>query len=480
MSGYAELQLGLHDHDARSYRVETSLKLPGEDAERRQSETVPRFDLEALAIKASDIEAYGPMLTKALFASESLRALLARAQSAARSQQPPVPLRLRLYVGPTLPELHALHWETLRDPYWPDSKLANDENLLFSRYLTSRDWRAVRPQPRGALRALVVVANPADLTQWKPGGRPLAELDVDGELRRAESGLSGIPVTALASSGSATMDNTIAQLREGADFLYLACHGALMEGSPHLWMENDAGQTDVVDGEDLVARLRDMRQLPRLVVLASCQSAGQGANTRSDDGGALSALGPRLAEVGVPAILAMQGNVTMDTVEQFMPVFFRESQRDGQIDRAVAVARGRVRDRHDWWVPVLYTRLESGRLFVPAGSGQPGTAAPDGAQMTGSLDQAGPPQGEGYDLRAVRDLLMAGFSARSLPRMLRYSSNRDLRQLVNELSPSDGLTVIVDRTLDYCEDLGLLGDLLAEVERENPRQYARFEPRLRA
>jgi hypothetical protein len=35
----------------------------------------------------------------------------------------------------------------------------------------------------------------------------------------------------------------------------------------------------------------------------------------------------------------MQGNITMHTVAQFMPVFFQELQRDGQIDRALAVAR---------------------------------------------------------------------------------------------------------------------------------------------
>ena len=467
MTDYAELQIGLHDHDTHSYRIDTSLKLPGEDAERRESETVPCFDLEALAIKAFDIDAYGSMLTKALFAKESLRALLSSAQTAARNQQPPVPLRLRLYIGPTLPELHALHWETLRDPYWPDLKLANDENLLFSRYLTSRDRRAVRAQPRGDLCALVVVANPNDLDQYQPLRRPLAPLDVDGELVRAKAGLSGIPVTALASGGSATLDGMIAQLREGADILYLACHGSLLPDGPHLWLENDAGMTDVVPGEELIAHLRDMRQLPRLVVLASCQSAGQGASTRSDDAGALAALGPRLAEVGVPAVLAMQGNVTMDTVEQFMPDFFRELQRDGQIDRAVTVARGAVRERHDWWVPVLFTRLQNGQLFTPEPPEEP-----DGP--------GGAPEGEGYDLLVVHELLMAGFNAKSLPQMIRYSRNRKLNPLDKQFSPNDGLVDMVDRTIRFCAEMGLVGALLAEVKRKNPNQYARFEPRLRA
>jgi hypothetical protein len=133
-------------------------------------------------------------------------------------------------------------------------------------------------------------------------------------------------------------------------------------------LEDEAGKVDVVAGKELVTRIREMRQRPRLVVLASCQSAGQGdSETRSDDRGALAALGPRLAEAGIPAVLAMQGNVTMQTVAEFMPVFFRELQRDGQIDRAVSVARGAVRERPDWWVPVLFMRLKSGRLWYAPG-----------------------------------------------------------------------------------------------------------------
>jgi hypothetical protein len=151
-----------------------------------------------------------------------------------------------------------------------------------------------------------------------------------------------------------------------------------------------------------------------------------------------------------------------------MPVFFRELHRDGQIDRAVAVARGVVRGHHDWWVPVLFTRLESGLLFTPEVEGE-----------TDAQAGSGLPDAEGYDLRVVRDLLMAGFSASSLPRLLRYSGSPELRKSVNEFGRSDGLVDIVDKTLAYCQDFGLLDDLLAEVKRENPRQYARFEPRLR-
>ncbi|MCP4285190.1 MAG: CHAT domain-containing protein, partial [Gammaproteobacteria bacterium] len=112
---------------------------------------------------------------------------------------------------------------------------------------------------------------------------------------------------------------------------------------------------------------RELEQRPRLVVLASCQSAGTGAEARGADEGALAALGPRLAEAGIPAVIAMQGNVTIKTVEEFMPVFFQELQRDGQIDRAMATARGTVRERPDWWMPVLFMRLKSGRIWYAPG-----------------------------------------------------------------------------------------------------------------
>jgi hypothetical protein len=105
-----------------------------------------------------------------------------------------------------------------------------------------------------------------------------------------------------------------------------------------------------------------------LVILLSCQSAGTGdVEPAPPDGGALAALGPRLAEAGVPAVIAMQGNISMETASTFMATFFQELRRDRQVDRAVSVARGAVRDRPDWWMPVLFMRLKSGRIGYKPG-----------------------------------------------------------------------------------------------------------------
>jgi hypothetical protein len=173
-----------------------------------------------------------------------------------------------------------------------------------------------------------------------------------------------------------------------------------------------------------------------------------------------------LAEIGVPAVVAMQGSVTMKTVKEFMPVLFTELLRDGYIDRAVAAARREVHGRWDWWLPVLFTRLQNGQLFTPEVPEE--TDGPGGA-----------PEGEGYDLLVVHELLMAGFNAKSLPQMIRYSRNRKLNPLDKQFSPNDGLLDMVDRTIRFCDEMGLVGALLAEVKRKNPNQYARFEPRLR-
>jgi hypothetical protein len=128
-------------------------------------------------------------------------------------------------------------------------------------------------------------------------------------------------------------------------------------------VEDDEGQVERVCGTDLVARFKELQLRPSLVVLASCQSAAPGS------GDALSALGPRLAESGIPAVLAMQGNITMQTIAAFMPTFFEQLQRDGQIDRALAVARGAVRERPDAWMPALFMRLKSGRIWYVPGFG---------------------------------------------------------------------------------------------------------------
>jgi hypothetical protein len=371
MDKFADLEIGLRRSLSGGYSVDFRLNRPGSDAEDRLGSGEIALDPRKLVQQVFDPADYARQLTHSFFADPSVQSAFIQARNAAQDES--VPLRVRLYIDASAADLHALRWENLNDPR-DDTPLWTNEDVYFSRFLTSYDWHRVGPRPRHEIQALVMVANPKDLKEKSS----LDPIDVERELERARESLRDIPVTNLPDSNAgqrACLDHLVARLRKTSyDILYLVCHGALhkAEGTPDdgqitepwLWLEDEAGNTARIPGKELATRLKELEQRPVLVVLASCQSAGSG------EGDALAALGPQLAEAGIPAVVAMQGNITMETVAKFMPVFFEELQKDGQIDRAMAIARGMVRQRPDYWMPALFMRLKSGRLWYLPGFGE--------------------------------------------------------------------------------------------------------------
>lgn len=371
----ADLEIGLHRHGEAEWRVELRFSVAergtiGPDTLVSGLADLDLNGLENLRHGGQTVtQTYGRLLTEGLFSAPEMKSEFIKDRAAAaRSGQP---LRVRLLVAPSAPELHRVRWETLLDPS-DGSPLLTNSNVVFSRYLTSSDWRPVRMRLRSELRALVVVANPHNLDAYAPpDGRQLHPVDVAGELDRARTGLAPIHTDVLPGLGPPTLSNLVEKLRDGYDVVYLVCHGYLVNGEPQVVLEHENGSAHVVHGPLLVQRLKELQRLPRLVVLASCQSAA-GADAGLRDAGAVAALGPALVEIGVPAVLAMQGNVTMDTVKRFIPAFFRGLQRHGRIDQAMTEARAEIRDRADWWAPTLFMRLHSGRLWYAAGFARPG------------------------------------------------------------------------------------------------------------
>jgi hypothetical protein len=214
------------------------------------------------------------------------------------------------------------------------------------------------------LRALVAIADPRDIHEYTPNKRTLARVQVEEELKRARSALTGFRDVEVLANGDATLARLLGGLEAGVDVLYLVCHGALIDKVPLLYLEKEDGTVDRVDGRTLVERLTGLPKRPTVVMLCSCQSAaGEDEQWSSVDEGDLSALGPRLAGAGVSAVVAMQGNVTMTTSGEFTLAFFRALAEHGVVDKAMATARRAVRERDDWWVPVLFSRLRSGRTY---------------------------------------------------------------------------------------------------------------------
>ena len=351
MTNCAELDIILTRHDLPACRVELRIRPAGSETEQAPQPGIAHIPFQTLLELQPQPDAYGRTLAAAIFADESVRSAFGNARVAAETARSP--LQIRLLIPFDDGQLQGLLWETLADPQ-RNSPLFSDEQVRFTRYLSSDDWTPVTPLPRGDLTALLAVAAPTDLADYN-----LAGINAAKELERARAALDDIPAVAL--DGPVTLNALIDRIHvERPDIVYLVAHGRLAPGGPTLWLENDTGTSAPVKGSELATRLAEHAHKPRLMVLASCQSAGAGD---SGDGGALTASGPLLARAGVPAVVAMHGSVSVETVAQFMPIFLRELRDDGQIDRAMAVARSTVRGRSDWWMPVLFSRLRSGRLW---------------------------------------------------------------------------------------------------------------------
>jgi tetratricopeptide (TPR) repeat protein len=329
-----------------AYHAEARCRAPGSDAPIDAAATV-QIDPARLRELTLDPAAYGLALGRMVLVQAISRAV---DQARVAAQRANVPLRLRLIVPP---ELHQLRWETLRDPAHPDAPfLTMGGQILFSRSLSSADWTPVQPRSLGGRRALVLLASPSDLADYG-----LAPFDVDAERAIIEQSLAPIPTTVLG-SGQAILGALVEALRSGPDILYLMAHGRVdTAGETWLYLEGADEKTAPVRGSEVAARIAEQAVRPRLVILGSCESAGDG------HGAALLTLGPLLARAGVSAVLAMQGTVTLETLRTFLPACLRALIEGGRIDAAVSHARGLVRDRADFWAPVLFLRLLSGRLW---------------------------------------------------------------------------------------------------------------------
>lgn len=348
----AELELHLRHNDDDNYTVEVSFKLANSYAPSHPIVgELPhvRLDIEALRASSLNGRNYGQELTKMLFSDSRLRDAFIIARSH-------TPFRFRLRLDPRDLHLHSIRWETLLDVD-KHRPLSISERIRISRYLESADTSNLQMRTLANFSALIVAANPTDLLDVYH----LPPVPIGEEVTRVRTALSlpDAPVVAHAiNEQRVTLNNITTALLNRPDVLYIVCHGGFYNGIPYLWLEKEDGTTAHITGMAFIERVLSLEYPPLLIVLASCQSAGQHDSTE-----ALTALGPQLAAEGIPAVIAMQDNIEMKAVATFMPVFFRELRRDGQVDRALAVARGNLLDLNCWWQPVLWLRMPDGRLW---------------------------------------------------------------------------------------------------------------------
>jgi hypothetical protein len=368
---YYDLEINIRHYHSDDYLATIRFRNPDGQFDHEPVSDTVEIKLDDLLQQQLNVDDYGRLLTDSLFSSQGEQLLkneFERARVATENAQRK--MRIRLFIDSNAANLHSLRWELLRDPRDLDQRLLTNNLFLFSRFLAGPDYLNPRLHPKGDLRAMVVIANPVGLDAYQG----LAPVPVQDELQRARDALGDMLAKELVSDPAtqtrATLAAIVSALREGYDILYLVCHGRLSGAVPgaFLWLEKEEGGVHRLPGASLVSALRDLGELrPSVVILASCQSAGDG---KSQDEGVLAALGPTLArEAAIPAIVAMQGDVLIDTVRVFMPEFFRELAGSGCVDAAMTAGRAAIvnhDDRHvrdDWWVPALFMRLRNGLIW---------------------------------------------------------------------------------------------------------------------
>jgi hypothetical protein len=300
----------------------------------------------------------GQKLFETLLADGALRAAWAEARGQAPQR------RIRLRIDPTAAELHTLPWELLQEDL---VMLSAHTDTPFSRYLPiALPWSG--PVQERPVRALVVISNPDDLeTQYE-----LAPVDVAMERETLTSALESVEPDQLEVNfldAPVTPERVEEALRKGYHILHFVGHGAFSarRGQAALYLQDDDGHAQRVLDDELVGMLARQGSgqaangttRPRLVFLAACQSA-----TRST-ADAFRGLGPKLVSVGVPAVIAMQDDVTIDTARKFSATFYQRLLAHGQVDQAANESRSTLltAGRADAAVPVLFMRLKSGQLW---------------------------------------------------------------------------------------------------------------------
>ncbi|ADB74826.1 CHAT domain-containing protein [Geodermatophilus obscurus] len=391
------------------------------------------------APEATAVRDFGGRLFDAVF-RDQVRSALTASLDQAEGRDCGLRVRLRLTDAP---ELADLPWEYLYDK---DARrfLALSEWTPLVRYLDLPG--RIRPLPvQPPLRVLVLVASPSDFppldvdAEWARLHEALGELQHDGRVRleRAPNG---------------SMAELQRQLRRGQHhvFHYIG-HGRYDSelGDGQLAMEGATGRAQPISGSDLGALLHDHRTL-RLALLNSCEGA-RGGRTDPYSGTAQS-----LVYQGIPAVVAMQFEITDRAAIVFTRGFY-EAVADGYpLDAAMAEARKAIRlqpNQVEWGTPVLYLRAPDGRIFDvahPPGSAHKAPVGPVPPEVAPEAVRGVAPEPAPGVLPAPRP--DPGQPPGTAQPLVAAPARQDVPVTTDDPAREDGGPTVGDRQRDLAED----------------------------
>ena len=354
---YADLEIRILNKMSDGYPVELTLNNAQEFAG-------GRLDLAFLPwVASADPVADGQRLFAWLLADDKLKATWAEVRGQ-QSQR-----RVRLRIDADAPELHAIPWELLCDAAddAAPNHLAAASATPFSRYLAGHQQPG-SPILQRPIRILVAIANPKNLDDF--GAQAI---DVEKEWATLQAALEGMEAKLILLPQPCTLPAIESALKAGIHILHFIGHGHFNDQNQTaaIYLADADNRVQPVTDADFAAML--VRQLAdtdihnddklRLVFLASCQTA-----TRSP-ADAFRGFAPRLVQAGVPAVLAMQDLVPVESARAFATTYYRQLLQHGQSDLAANEARSHLltAQLRGAGMPVLFMRLRNGALLGKRG-----------------------------------------------------------------------------------------------------------------
>ena len=261
---------------------------------------------------------------------------------------------LRLKLRFAAPALAALPWEFLYDARRAEY-VCLSVNTPLVRYLE-------RPQPprvltvQPPLRILGMIVSPTDLQ----------DLDLERERTRLERAIEPLRARGLVEVTwleGQTWRDLQREMRHGPwHIFHFAGHGSFDANADEgmVMLADDKGHSHPFRATELGRLLADHKPL-RLAVLNACEGG------RGSERDIFSSTASILVQRGLPAVLAMQYEITDRAAVELTRAFY-EALADGlPVDAAVAEARKAVSmevvNTFEWGTPVLFMRAPDGILF---------------------------------------------------------------------------------------------------------------------
>lgn len=307
------------------------------------------------------VREFGETLSDAVLTGD-VRRLFDRCRQDAREHQTP----MRILLDTDGPQVSAIPWEFIVDPHARDDYLALRVSIARAPHLIGP-----APSSRVALplRVLGVSARPVDLP----------ELDAQREREDISKAFrhrltpGDVHIEWLPEDRWTDLAEAIRSYPWHV--LHIMSHGGFdpETGSGYVQLSGDDGTARPISAVDL-ARLISENPSLRLVVLNACESAV------SSPEGVFTSTAAKLVREGVPAVVAMQYEITDDAALVFASSFYGQIARGEPLDRAMTRARESVKMTNrslEWATPVLFLSSEETQVFeVP----EPAPARPQQEQ----------------------------------------------------------------------------------------------------